>query len=124
MLGKTFETRAVDPTGRGERAILVEPQAGAPDTPVVDRAVARSGVEGEQRIAAADPGDVRDAADIHQRDRLRQIVGESRVIYGHQRRTLPARRHVGTAQIVHYLHAECLGEGGAVADLPGEALLR
>ena len=106
MLAEAFEARAIDLARRGERAVLVEAQAGAPRAPVVDRPVARPGVEGEQRAVRADPGHVGDAADIHHGERPRQIAREGCVIDRHQRRALPARRDVGAAQVVHHPHAE------------------
>src|SRR5438552_1362905 len=67
MLAEAFEPRAIDLAGRGQGAAPVEALAGTACTPIVDRPIARSRVEGKQRAVAADPGDVGDATDIHQR---------------------------------------------------------
>ena len=124
MLAEAFEARAIDLARCGERAVLVEAQAGAPGAPIVDRPVARPGVEGEQRAVRADPRHVGDAADIHHRERPRQVAHEGCMIDRHQRRALPARQNIGAAQVVHHPHAERLGQRRAVADLPGEVLFR
>src|SRR5918995_4328906 len=105
------------------RAVAVETQAGAPHAPIVDRPVARSGVEGQQRTIGADPGDVADAADVHHGERPRQLAREGCVIDRHQRRALPARLYVGDAQVAHYLDASGAPQRRTVADLPSEAPL-
>ena len=68
--------------------------------PVVQRPVARTGVERDQRPVRADPGDVRHAADVQHRQRLRHIARQRGVIDRRQRRALAARRDVGRAEIV------------------------
>ena len=121
MLAEALDARAIDLAGSGERAVAVEAQAGAPHAPIVDRPVARPGVERQQRAVGADPGHVADAADIHHGERPRQLARERRMIDRHQRRPLPARFHVGDAQVADHLHAGRARQRSAVADLPGEA---
>ena len=123
MLDPALEPRAIDLARRRERAVAIEALAGATRAPVVDRPVARPGIEGQQRVVLADPGDVGDAADIHHGDRPRQVAHQSGVEHRHQRRALPARRDVGAAQVVDHAHAQRPREPCAVADLPGEAPL-
>ena len=123
MLAEALDARAVDLARGGERAVAVEAQAGAPHAPVVDRPVARSGVEGQQRTIGADPGHVADAADVHHGERPRQVAREGGVIDRHQRRALPARLHVGDAQVAHHLDAGRARERRTITDLPGEAPL-
>src|SRR5438477_5584470 len=65
VLAETLEPRAVDLAGGSERALLVETLAGAARAPIVDRRIARPGIEGKQAAVGADPGHVRDAAYIH-----------------------------------------------------------
>ena len=123
VLGEALQPAAIDLARRRQRPILVIALPGAARAPVVDWPIARPRIEGEQRPVGADPGDVADAADIHDGERPRQVRGQGGMIDRHQGGALPARRHVGGPQIVHDPHAQRLRERGAVADLPGEAPL-
>src|SRR5258708_13208918 len=74
MLAETLEPRAVDLAGRCQGALLVEALAGATRAPIVDRRVARPGVEGLQCAIAADPGHVGAAAKIHPPQGLAELA--------------------------------------------------
>src|SRR6516164_2139086 len=54
MLAKTLEPCAVDLARPSERTVTVETLAGTARAPVVDRSVARPGIEGEQRPVLTD----------------------------------------------------------------------
>ena len=77
-----------------------------------NRPAARCRVRYRTRSARvlADPGDVGDAADIQHRQRARQIARQRRVVDRGQRRALPARRHIGRAEIVGDRQAGCAGQ--------------
>ena len=45
---------------------------------------------------------------------------EQHVGHRHQRRALPARRHVARAEVAHHAHAEPLGQHRGLAQLPGD----
>ena len=96
--------------------------AGMAPHPVVDRRVARAGIEGEDVAAGADPGDVADPAEIEHGDRLVQAGGERGMVERRERRPLAARRDIGAAEIGDDIDAGQPGEQRAVADLPGPAL--
>jgi len=78
-------------------SLLVNRFAREAQSPIVDRRVARPGVEGNELAATPDEGDIRDAADIHDCHR-RTISCEGKMIRGHDRRALPAGPHIGIAK--------------------------
>ena len=92
--------------------------------PVIQRAVSRPGVEGNQRPARPDPGHVRHAADVEHRERRRHAPRQSGVEHRRKRRALAACSHVGRAEIVRHGHAGPPGEFACVADLPGPPPVR
>src|SRR5271166_7060793 len=59
-------------SGVSERAVEVGRGAGVPVHPIIDERVAGAGVEGEDFRLLSDPGNIRDAAEVEDRDRLRQ----------------------------------------------------
>jgi len=89
--------------------------------PIVDEAACHAGVEGKNLPVGGNGGKVGDPAQVQHGERLRQIMGQRTVIYGEQRRALPACRDIGAAQVRDDRDAECPRQGGAVADLPGPA---
>ena len=115
---KRFVRRA----GRGRVAVVVVGRAGARAHEVVDQRIARPGVAGDRIGAAIDEGDIGDAADVEHRDRMRPVdrADDGAMKHRHQRRTLPAGRDIGLAEIVNHRNAEPLRQLGAVADLDGE----
>ena len=78
------------------------------------------------RISArsSDPRHVGDAADVEDRDRLRQGCGEGGMVQRSERRSLSARRDVGRAEIGDHIQPEPARQQRAVADLPGAAFGR
>src|SRR5580704_10896726 len=68
----------------------------APD-PIIERRIRRPGVEADDAVLAAPPGDVADAAEIeHRRIGLGTDAAQERdVIDGRKRRALAAGAHVG-----------------------------
>ena len=124
MLAETLQPHPVDGAPRGKHAVGVVAPPGMACAPVVDRPVARARVEREERIIHAHPCDVCHAADIHHRQRSRQIAHQRCMIDRHKWRALPASRDVGSTQIVYHPHAQRAGQPRPVADLPGEVLFR
>jgi hypothetical protein len=92
---------------------------------IVDQRIARAGIAGD-RIAAVDKSDVGDAAHIEHSDRMRplEIARQRLMERRHQRRALPAGRHVGGAEIICNGNAETARQRFAVADLNGQPLPR
>ena len=101
------------------------------DAPVRSRmkssisALRRAGVAGDRIVRAIDEGDVGDAAEIEHRDRARPMTaGKRPVIDRHQRRALPARRHVRGAEVINHRNVDLARQRRAVADLDGQPLPR
>ena len=115
----------IDRPGRRQTATLVHPLLHAGLDQQIDHAVGRTGIEGLQLAVGADQGDVADPAQIKHGDRARhsRLANQRRVIDGRQRRTLPARRHVGAAEVKGRRHAQPFGHAGGVDQLDGAARL-
>src|SRR5271165_5448031 len=111
-------------TGTSERAVEIGRGAGMPVHPIVDQRIAGSGVESEDFRPVPDPGHVRDAADVEDRQRLRQRRGEGGMEERSERRSLATRRDISRAEIRYDIYCEPLGQPRAVADLPGAAFGR
>ena len=90
------------------RAVLVARRAGARAHEIVDQRVGRAGVAGDRIVLAVDEGDVGDAAEIEHRDRMRPVerARQRAMKHRHQRRALPAGRHIGGAEVVDHRNAE------------------
>ncbi len=93
-------------------AVAIEPLSRARAHEVVDQRIAGPDVAGDRLALAVDIGDVGDAADIEHGDRMRPVepVDQRAVKDRHERRALPARRHVGGAEIEHDRNAQPLRE--------------
>ena len=100
MLQHARDEPFIDDAACGLIAVAVERRAGARAHEIIDQRVAGPGVAGD-RIAAVDKGDVGDAADIDDHDRMRpvEIAGDRLMEHRHQRRALPAGHDVGLAEI-------------------------
>ena len=105
----------------GQRAAEIGFGTRLPAHPIVDQGVAGAGIEGEDMRILADPGHVRDAADVEHRDRFWQLGSQRRVKQRSQRRSLAAGGDVGGAEICDHLPAEPVRQRRAVADLPSPA---
>ncbi len=105
----------------GEGAIGIDGEVGVFGGPVIEGAVAGAGIEGEEAAMGADPGDVGDAADVQHAEGFFEGGGEGLVEDGDQRRPLAAGGDIGRAEIVGDGGVGGAGQGGGVADLPGEA---
>ena len=79
---------------------------------------------GSRPSSVADPGHVADAAEVEDRQRLRQIGGQGGMVERHQRRALAAGGDIGAAEIGDDIDPDEPRQQGAVADLPGAALVR
>ena len=109
----------------GEGAIEIGGLAGMAPDPIVDQRVSRPGIERQDLvIAGPDPRDIADPAEIEHGDRLRQIGGQGGMVERRQGRSLPARRHIGAAEIGDDVDAGEARERGSIADLPSAALGR
>ena len=82
--------------------------------------------QGDGIAPDADPGDVGDAADIHEHDRKRQIARryERLVVSGHDGRALPALGDVCCAEIEDGVDADPPCEVRAIADLDRQSIVR
>src|SRR5260370_38926154 len=91
--------------------------------PIVDWRIAGPGVEGEnRRLSGAEPGDVGDAADIEDGERLLVRSGERGMIERHERRALAAGSDVGGAKIADHVDAGEADAGSAPPQPPGPPL--
>src|SRR5258705_461288 len=84
--------------------VLAAGAKGAPPPPLhqqVDHPVAGPGVEGADLVPARPEGAVGPPADVHHRQRRRQLrgLGARQVVDRRQRRALPARGRVGRAEV-------------------------
>ena len=93
---------------------------------VVHQRVAGAGVARTYPPVRPDPGDVRHPADIGDDDVALESGTPHKclMIKGNERRPLPARGHVGGAEIEHHRDAGAFGQFPAVADLDREPPLR
>src|SRR5207253_7073654 len=83
-----------------QRAVDIGRPAGMAMHPIVDQRVPRPGVEGEDRLGVVpDPGDVADAAEVEDRDRLRHLGGERGVVERREWRSLTAGGNGAAAEI-------------------------
>src|SRR5690606_7546680 len=100
---------------------LVARRARTLHDPVVDHGIARTGIEGDQRAVAADPGDISDTADIDERNGALLDLGGHRTMIGRRKwRTLTAGSAIGCTHIVNDIDACRGGERRPVADLDGQ----
>jgi hypothetical protein len=125
MAEQSRDRRVVDAAGRSGAPLLVARRAAARAHEIVDQRVGRTGVAGD-RVRAINKRDIRDAAEIEHRDRVRPFERrrERLMIDRNQRRPLPARRNVGGAEIKNHRDADLARERRAVAELDGQTLLR
>jgi len=93
---------------------------------VVDQRIRGPRIAGDRVLVAINKCDVRDAAEIEHRDRMRPLdcTRKRAMEHRHQRRTLPARRHVGCTKIVNHRNTGLARQRGAIAELDGELLGR
>ena len=82
------------------------------------------GVAGDDLAVFAQIGDVRHAAEIDDQRRPRLIRKQRAMKHRHQRRSLPAQRHVAPAEVEHHLHSGPLGQQPRIADLQRQMLVR
>ena len=109
-------------TRGGQPPILIHGGAPPPGHPIIQQGIGRTGIEGKQcagRLgpALADPGHVRDAAQIEHRQRFFETAGERPVIERRKRRPLSAVRHVVAAEIIHHIDAGKPGQPLSIAEL-------
>jgi tyrosyl-tRNA synthetase len=117
---KACEMPDIDLPRRREGAIDIDRPPGLGLGPIVDEGVAGPGIEGEDLLGArADPGDVRDAADVEHGDRFLETAGQSGVIERNEWCALAASRYIGGAEVSDHVNSGQPRQQGAVADLPG-----
>ena len=101
---------AVNGARHGKLRVAVHRLAGVQQRPIVEKAVARPGIECDQPLGRPfrNEGHVRDAADIDESGRQGQprAQGQGAVIDRNQRRALPAILHIGGAEIVDHRNAK------------------
>ncbi|MNV56512.1 hypothetical protein D3C71_1488020 [compost metagenome] len=92
-----------------------------PLAPTIEQGIGRAGIKATQATVAADQTQVGDTAQV-QHGAVFIGIAEHRQMEGrHQRRTMPARRHIATAEVGHGSDAGQLGDAVGVTDLPGES---
>jgi len=103
----------------GQCAIPVKCLTGVAADPVIQRPVAGAGVEGDQLALPADPGDVRDAADIEDGERLWQVPGQGGMINRRKRRTFAPGGDIGGPEVMGNRQAGLRRQARRIANLPG-----
>ena len=123
MAQELGKPRLVDLAAPREASVAVHVAAAMLPDPIVDRRVRRPGVEADDAVFAAPPGDVADAAEIeHGRVCLGSDAAQKRdVIERGERRALAAGTHVGLAEIKSHVDAGEARHELAVAKLARRA---
>lgn len=104
----------------GRRAILVAQKFRPLHHPVIEQCISGAGIERNQRAIAAYLRDVRNAADIDDRQRpLRQLRRQGAMI-GPAKRRAAASRDISGAQIVNHRAARCVRQKVAKSELDGQ----
>ena len=128
---KPCEHRLVDLPLPGQSAARIEGPARLRRHPVVDERIAGAAIEGDHprlgRLLDIEPGDIGDAAEIEDRNRVAvraEGAETGMMIDRRQGRTLAAGGDVATAKIRDDRNPGRGGESLRVAHLPGETLCR
>ena len=117
-----LDQRRIGAAGGGEPPVLVEGDAAAAEQEIVQKRARRAGVEGDHRLAV-DEGDVADAAEVEDHQRLLEAGGQRPVVERREGRALAAGGDVGVAEAADRVDAEPGRDPVAEAELAREARL-